>query len=634
MAGLTSLASVVAVFPALGCAGVLRTGCRVVCLAPPTPLERHNGVRILWGGCFASGLAHWRVRSGIGGGNSVARGLETKARKRTKKKKSVKEVGEASDSDESHPREVSVDVSDGAESDSGQSPSPEPVTPGSERRTSARGRKKKVLEANDSSFVGERQDTETDKEVSTNGADEEPGHSSPKENARVGSRRRGRSSGKSKTNPNSRPLQGEQVSQTQGDATATVEENRDNDVDVESPVDIETRKKALAAPSVSQSKREKKKKAAAKAPEATTTTNGIVVTAMDVEDSSVDCSAFQHSSTEDVFLSSSLKDEHIHGQELGFAEEPSFTSGFIPVAEADVEPEISTKTSKPRRKREKAAKKVRISGNEELEIRVQETAVSSLNGSVEDGGISGAVSGVDGESTPELGIHNPGVEVKERKQERTKKKPVAVADSDKSVLQNSAAAQSVLLDEAAGSDPQLSSSCEVDEADHQDSHVPEEPEEPPPLRKSARRRRRDAHRQAALQAMSNSEAEGSDADSESGAEMSSRFSLGADIGGALDSPDGDNIWNKSQVDTDGEVSRIRFPAPAWGPKWWEEIQGKSQPTVSFQDIVERKEGFEARAKGFWLFVYPSCLVHVQFFSTLDSSTFGYESSSLSFSIVK
>jgi hypothetical protein len=521
-----------------------------VCLAPSRPLRSHNGVRIFWEGFSAPGLAHCRVRSSAGG-NGVEEAQAAPKSRRRRTTKPVKEAGEASEG------EVRLDVSDGAESDSGQRAS---ATPASKRKSTARGRKPKPSTVDDSSLLHERQDTE---DVSPNAADEA--------NAKPGPRRRRRSSaksggaGKPESNPNSNPPQAEHVSATEVDGNETA--------------DIQTGKKA--APSGTRSRR--RKKAAAKAPEATA--NGAATDVVDPRELAPDVASLGSSPTRN--------DEHVHGENFG---EPSHTSGSI--SGTDVEPKTSSKASRPRNRRAK------VSGDEELQSRVLETAVSSVNGSVGKGGVSG-------EGVESVGIHNPSVAVKKKRQRRTRKKTVAVADVDVDggSLENSDAAQSVLLYEATGS------GSEGDEAvsnkDHEDSGVAE-PEESPPPRKSARRRRRDAVKLAAAQAESS---EGSDTASESGAGMRSMLSMGGSVGG-LETPQAGTLWSGSQVDADGGVSRIQFPAPTWGPQWWEEIQAKSQATISFQDIAERKEGFQARAKGFWLF------------TALDSSTVIYVSAQL------
>lgn len=587
--------SIVAALPPLSCPGGWRTGCRVVGLAASTRshgLCRNNGVRIRLGGF----LAHWRVRTGVGGGNGVVRALEeTKAppKSRRRTKKPVKEVeGE----------EVRLDVSDGAESDSGQSSSSDTATPASKRRTSARGRKAKVAEVNGSSPMSERQDAETESnKVSAIGAEEELVASSKEANPKVGSRRRRRPSPKSGGAENPKTTASailSQVSESEVDASETVEEDRHS---IESPVEIETGEKEVAAPSVTRSRR--RKKVAAKAPEATT--NGSAATAMDAEDSSVSIREL-----EDVALSPSpaREEEHVHREELGLAEEPSDSSGSASVAEAKVAPERKSKGLRSRKKRGKAANNGKSSGDKELQIRVQETAVPSLNGGVEKSDISGAISD-EGESEAGVEIQSPRVEVKKKRQRRTRRKSVAVADLDENILETSAAAQAVLLGEPTGGDSELNSDSEEDEAvsgNHEDSvsHAPGFEESPP--RKSSRSRRRDAQKQAAVQAESNGEGGGGDTASESGAVMRNMFSNGS----AFDSPEAGTLWSGSQIDTDGGVSRVQFPAPTWGPEWWGEIQTKSQATISFQDIAERKEGFQTRAKGLWLLVSSTCLICV------------------------
>lgn len=43
--------------------------------------------------------------------------------------------------------------------------------------------------------------------------------------------------------------------------------------------------------------------------------------------------------------------------------------------------------------------------------------------------------------------------------------------------------------------------------------------------------------------------------------------------------------------------KLQFPAPDWGPQWWEVIQLRSQVTISFQDVAWKNEGSETQPPG-------------------------------------
>jgi hypothetical protein len=43
--------------------------------------------------------------------------------------------------------------------------------------------------------------------------------------------------------------------------------------------------------------------------------------------------------------------------------------------------------------------------------------------------------------------------------------------------------------------------------------------------------------------------------------------------------------------------KLQFPAPNWGPQWWEMIQLRSQVTISFQDVAWKNEGSDTQSPG-------------------------------------
>lgn len=43
--------------------------------------------------------------------------------------------------------------------------------------------------------------------------------------------------------------------------------------------------------------------------------------------------------------------------------------------------------------------------------------------------------------------------------------------------------------------------------------------------------------------------------------------------------------------------KLQFPAPNWGPQWWEMIQLRSQVTITFQDVAWKNEGSDTQLSG-------------------------------------
>lgn len=615
MAGSMSLPSVVAVYPAISWRGGLPVSCRRICLAPLSSLRVRalcwwNDVRIFRGGFLASGSGQCRATNGVVRALEEAKPGSKSRRRRNRPVKAVEEALEGQEPVHLAPSDgsvVCVDVVDGGESSSEQSSPLSSENPVPKRKSASRGRRKKVSEVKSSPTLSEGQDAQIEvsqqivdksRVVSTNGAAEESVSVSQGANATTGSRRRRRSSAKrdgaavSASSANSKPAQAGQASEAGVDVNGKALEISDREV--ESPV-------------ISVGGSRRKKNVNSNSQEAAP--NGSVATSMNEGGSNSISSA--ESSAKDASLNSStnVDNELIHGDRIRNSEVRSVTNGSIPAAQPSIEKKETKKRPRSRRKRGQEAQDVKLLGDEELHTIGQVTALSSINGEVErlegdeksgkiseevvNEGHAGGLTPVDSKTKSDAQTDKENGEPKKLKRaKKPRKKPGAVADLDDNTVDKAQVAQSVLLVETTDSETVSSSGSEDDETagvhvhpiinqDESVLHTPPELKEPfagadvvcaadvsPPKRRSRRKRQSESNKKVTAQAAIESESEGSDTPSESG----------------------------EVKDIEGS-SRVQFPAPTWGPQWWDEIQAKSQASISFQDIAERKEGIQILTTG-------------------------------------